>query len=237
MAADAQIARVFSEDDARVDPLYLDYRSTALRNPKRPLIILPHTDSEISGPAFGHETVGAGDFDLTAQHPGTPIGQRIEVGGRVIDGDGRPVPECLVEIWQANAAGRYIDFRDQSAFPVDPNFTGAGRTLTDRQGRYRFLTIKPGCYPWRNHHNAWRPAHIHFSVFGHAFATRLITQMYFPDDSLLDQDPIFHAVRDPHARQRLISALDWQTTVPEDHLGFRFDIVLRGRQATPMERS
>jgi protocatechuate 3,4-dioxygenase beta subunit len=153
----------------------------------------------------------------------------------VLDGDGRPVRNSLIEVWQANAAGRYIHQGDRHPAPLDPNFSGAGRCLTDDEGRYRFVTVKPGAYPWKNHDNAWRPAHIHFSLFGPTFATRLVTQMYFPGDPLFDQDPIFQSVRDPEARQRLISSFDLETTEPEWALGYRFDIVLRGRDATPME--
>jgi protocatechuate 3,4-dioxygenase beta subunit len=157
------------------------------------------------------------------------------VSGRVLDENGKPVPNILVEIWQANAAGRYNHRVDQHEAPVDPNFSGAGRFLTDKDGHYRFMTIRPGEYPWRNHHNAWRPAHIHFSLFGQAIVQRLITQMYFPGDPLLEYDPMFMCVADEKARNRLISAFDWETTVPEYALGYRFDIVLRGREATPME--
>jgi protocatechuate 3,4-dioxygenase beta subunit len=153
----------------------------------------------------------------------------------VLDGDGRPVRNSLIEVWQANAAGRYVHQGDRHPAPLDPNFTGAGRCLTDSEGRYRFVTVKPGAYPWKNHDNAWRPAHIHFSLFGPAFATRLVTQMYFPGDPLFDQDPIFQSVQDPKARQRLVSSFNLETTEPEWALGYRFDIVLRGRDATPME--
>ena len=212
-----------------------DYRSTALRAPRRPLIVLPHRLTEVTGPLFGEERVGELDNDLTRQHAGEPLGQRIIVHGQVLDGDGRPVPHTLVEIWQANAAGRYAHEADRWPAPLDPNFTGGGRCLTDAEGRYRFITIRPGAYPWRNHPNAWRPAHIHFSLFGRAFAQRLITQMYFPDDPLFFQDPIFNSVRDPRARQRLIARYDHDVSEPEWALGFRFDIVLRGRDATPME--
>jgi protocatechuate 3,4-dioxygenase, beta subunit len=223
--------------DAGTHPPYLypDYRSTRLRAPGKPLIILPHTLSEITGPAYGTDKVGPLDHDLTRQFEEEPLGERIIVTGRVLDGDGRPVRNSLVEIWQANAAGRYIHAGDRHPAPLDPNFAGAGRCLTDDEGRYRFVTIKPGAYPWGNHHNAWRPAHIHFSLFGPAFATRLITQMYFPGDPLFGQDPIFNAVRDPEARRRMISTFDLETTEPEWALGYRFDIVLRGRDATPME--
>jgi protocatechuate 3,4-dioxygenase beta subunit len=209
-----------------------DYRSTELRAPRDPLLVLPDTLSERTGPAFGEGTVDELDSDLTRQHAGEPLGERIVVSGRVLDRDGRPVPHTLVEIWQANAAGRYVHANDGHPAPLDPNFTGAGRILTDAEGRYRFTTIKPGAYPWKNHPNAWRPAHIHFSLFGRAFTERLVTQMYFPGDPLFDFDPIFQSVRDPNARARLIGTFDLETTTPEWALGYRFDIVL-GR--TPLE--
>jgi protocatechuate 3,4-dioxygenase beta subunit len=215
--------------------LYEPYRSTVRRAPARPLVVLPQTLSEVTGPLFGHATIGAVDADLTRQHPGEPLGERIIVAGRVLDDGGRPVPHTLVEIWQANAAGRYDHARDEHPAPLDPNFTGGGRTLTDALGRYRFVTIKPGAYPWRNHPNAWRPAHIHFSLFGPAFATRLITQMYFPGDPLMPIDPILQSIPDERARRRLLAAFDLETTEPEWALGYRFDIVLRGRDATPFE--
>jgi protocatechuate 3,4-dioxygenase beta subunit len=223
------------EPDAHPPYLYLDYRSTRLRAPKRPLIVLPHTLSEITGPVYGHEPIGPLDHDLTRQHAGEPLGERIVVTGRVMGDDGRPVRSSLVEIWQCNAAGRYVHRADRHPAPLDPNFTGAGRCLTDGEGRYRFVTIKPGAYPWQNHDNAWRPAHIHFSLFGPAFVTRLVTQMYFPGDPLFAQDPIFQSVRDPAARERMIAHFDLETTEPDWALGYRFDIVLRGRDATPME--
>ena len=212
-----------------------EYRSTALRAPKRPLVLLPHTLSELTGPAFGEGAVGELDHDLTRQHEGPPLGERIIVSGRVLEEDGKPVRNTLVEVWQANAAGRYIHEVDQHPAPLDPNFTGAGRCLTDDEGRYRFVTIKPGSYPWQNHPNAWRPAHIHFSVFGRAFTQRLVTQMYFPGDPLFEYDPIFQSVRDPKARERLIAGFDLETTVPEWALAYRWDIVLRGSAATPFE--
>jgi protocatechuate 3,4-dioxygenase beta subunit len=215
--------------------LYPDYKSTRLRAPEKPLVISPHTLSEVTGPVYGHGLIGELDNDLTRQHEGEPLGERIIVTGRVLDGDGRPVRNSLIEVWQANAAGRYVHQGDRHPAPLDPNFTGAGRYLTDDEGRYRFVTVKPGAYPWKNHDNAWRPAHIHFSLFGPAFATRLVTQMYFPGDPLFDHDPIFQSVRDPKARQRLVSSFDLETTEPEWALGYRFDIVLRGRDATPME--
>jgi protocatechuate 3,4-dioxygenase, beta subunit len=210
------------------------YRSTALRHPVEPLIIIPQTLTELSGPVYGRGRVGPLDHDLTRQHAAMPAGQRIVVSGRVLDEDGRPVPDALLEIWQANAAGRYAHRVDQWDAPLDPHFTGAGRTITDADGGYTFVTIRPGAYPWKNHHNAWRPAHIHFSLFGEAFLTRLVTQMYFPGDPLLSLDPIFNAVPDARARERLISAFDLSLTTPGWALGFRFDIVLRGAQQTPM---
>jgi protocatechuate 3,4-dioxygenase beta subunit len=200
------------------------------------LVRIPHTLSEITGPSFDPKLVSAFDCDLTRQHKAEPLGERIIVSGRVLDEDSRPLPDTLVEIWQANAAGRYQHEVDQHDAPLDPNFTGCGRTVTDSEGRYRFVTIRPGEYPWHNQHNAWRPAHIHFSVFGPAFATRLVTQMYFPGDPLLPFDPIFNCTADEKARQRLISVFDWDTTMPERALGYRFDLVLRGREATPTEK-
>jgi len=191
---------------------------------------------DVAGPVFGHETVSEADADLTAQSTGVAIGERISVSGIVRDDDARPVRNALIEIWQANAAGRYRHRHDQHDAPLDPNFTGCGRMLTDGDGRYRLLTIKPGAYPWRNHHNAWRPAHIHFSIFGAGLVSRLVTQMYFPGDPLLAHDPVFGSIPDERARNRLISSFDWDSTVPEQALGFRFDIVLRGSSATPMER-
>ncbi|MFZ3217143.1 MAG: protocatechuate 3,4-dioxygenase subunit beta [Candidatus Acidiferrales bacterium] len=212
------------------------YVSSAKRAPTKPLIYLPHTLSEITGPQFAPETVNVKACDLTRQHSGEPLGERIIVRGRVLDEDGRPVRNTLVEIWQANAAGRYLHKVDQHPAPLDPNFSGSGYTMTDGEGSYRFVTIRPGEYPWRNHHNAWRPAHVHFSLFGPAFATRLVTQMYFPGDPLLPFDPIYNCTADEAARQRLISSFDWETTIPGHALGYRFDIILSGREATPMEK-
>jgi protocatechuate 3,4-dioxygenase beta subunit len=214
---------------------YPDYKSTVKRHPTKPLIIMPHTLTELTGPVYGHETVRPGDEDLTRQHAGEPLGERLIVHGRVLDEDGRPVPNTLVEIWQANACGRYIHVVDQHPAPLDPNFTGAGRTMTDQNGYYKFITVKPGAYPWGNHYNAWRPNHIHFSLFGYAFVTRLVTQMYFPGDPLFPYDPIFNSVSDEKARNRMIASFDLENTVPEWALAFRFDIVLRGRNETPME--
>jgi protocatechuate 3,4-dioxygenase, beta subunit len=214
-----------------------DYRSTALRAPKRPLVPIAHTLSEITGPLLGEDRVRPDDHDLTRGRDGEAQGQRIIVHGRVLGGDGRPIPHTLVEIWQANAAGRYVHEVDQHPAPLDPNFTGFGRCLTDAEGRYRFVTIQPGAYPWGNHHNAWRPAHIHFSLLGRAFAQRLVSQMYFPGDPLFAYDPIFNSVRDAAARERLVCRFDLETTVPEWALAYEWDIVLRGREATPIERA
>ena len=214
---------------------YAPYRSTEKRHPKQPLVIIPHTLSELTGPVYGHSTFRPGDNDLTRMHVGEPIGERIVVTGCVLDEDGRPVPNTLVEIWQANACGRYIHEVDQHPAPLDPNFTGAGRAVTDADGRYEFITIKPGAYPWRNHHNAWRPQHIHFSVFGSSFLSRIVTQMYFPGDPLFQYDPIFQSVIDAKARERMICRFDLDTTKPEWALGYQYDIVLRGRNATPTE--
>ena len=219
------------------DPEYLspDYVATRTRSPKRPLIPIAQSLTELTGPAYGHEPVGELDHDLTRQHEDEPLGERMILHGRVLDGDGRPVRNSLVEIWQANAAGRYKHAVDIHPAPLDPNFSGAGRTLTDDEGRYKFITVKPGAYPWRNHENAWRAQHIHISLFGDAFATRLVTQMYFPGDPLFYQDPIFNSVRDERDRERMICRFDLDETVPEWALGYEFDIVLRGREATPME--
>src|SRR5271156_1905999 len=215
---------------------YPPYASSVARSPRHPLIVLPRTLSEQTGPVFGHGLIGLHDNDLTNQHQGEPIGERIFVHGRVLNEDGRPVRGALVEIWQANATGRYRHKVDQHDAPLDPNFSGAGRMVTDATGNYRFVTIKPGAYPWGNHPNAWRPAHIHFSLFGTAFATRLVTQMYFPGDPLFPFDPIFNSVRDERARQRMIARFEMNRTEPGWSLGFRFDIVLRGRESTPFER-
>jgi protocatechuate 3,4-dioxygenase beta subunit len=211
------------------------YGSTALRHPKQPLVLLPQMLTEVTGPVLGPGRIGGFDNDLTRQHAGEPQGQRIIVTGRLLDGDGRPVRNSLVEIWQANAGGRYRHALDRWPSPLDPNFDGVGRTLTDHDGRYEFTTIKPGAYPWKNHDNAWRPAHIHFSVFGSAFTQRLVTQMYFPDDPLFSQDPIFNSIPDEKARQRMVSRFDLSRTVEQWALGFEFDIVLRGRDASVFE--
>ena len=217
------------------DHLHAAYVSSIDRAPKQPLVKLTHTLSEVTGPRFSPSFVSPAMADLTRRHEGEPIGERIFVSGRVLDENGRPVRNTLVEVWQANACGRYRHEIDQHDAPLDPNFTGTGRVMTDDRGQYQFKTIKPGSYPWRNHYNAWRPAHIHFSLLGPAFATRLVTQMYFPGDPLLPYDPIFNCTADEKARNRLISAFDWERVVPEYALAYRFDIVLRGSNETPFE--
>jgi protocatechuate 3,4-dioxygenase beta subunit len=227
----------FSPRDWGAHPPYVypDYKSTVLRGPTKPLIPLKATLSEMTGPVYGHESVGPLDHDMTknAQVNGEPLGERIIVAGRVLDEDGRPLPNTLLEVWQANAAGRYIHKNDQHNAPLDPNFRGSGRCVTDADGRYKFYSIKPGAYPWGNHPNGWRPNHIHFSLFGPSFVTRLVTQMYFPGDPLLDLDPIYKS--SPEGRRELmVSKFDLDVTEPEFALGYTFDIVLRGRNATPM---
>jgi protocatechuate 3,4-dioxygenase beta subunit len=210
------------------------YQSTILRAPGEAPLPMDPTLTEVTGPLFGDRAVQPAEADLTRRHHGEPLGERIIVSGRVLDGDGHPLRRTLVEVWQANAAGRYALPQDDHPAPLDPNFTGVGRCLTDDEGRYRFVTVKPGAYPWLNHPNAWRPAHIHFSLFGPAFATRLITQMYFPGDPLFAYDPIMASIRDEAARARLVSTFDLSLTEPVWALGYNFDIVLRGRAATPM---
>jgi protocatechuate 3,4-dioxygenase beta subunit len=211
------------------------YRSSVLRHPtKNPRLADPEAIERVS-PVFGQLDVAPVEADLTVQHTGEPLGERMVVTGRIIDGEGRPVRRQLVEVWQANASGRYIHQRDQHPAPLDPNFTGAGRCLTDDDGVYRFTTIKPGAYPWRNHANAWRPAHIHFSVFGSAFTERLVTQMYFPGDPLFALDPIYQSIPDQAARDRLVASYDHELTSPEWSLGYRWDIVLTGSGATWFE--
>ncbi|WBB67962.1 protocatechuate 3,4-dioxygenase subunit beta [Micromonospora sp. WMMD812] len=227
----------YRRDDVDAHPPLLSpgYGSTVLRAPRQPLTYLPQRLTEVTGPLLGEGRLGEFDHDLTRQHDGEPQGQRIIVHGRVLDGDGRPVPRTLVEIWQANAAGRYRHAIDTWPAPLDPHFEGVGRALTDDHGHYRFVTVQPGAYPWKNHDNAWRPAHIHFSLFGRAFTQRLVTQMYFPGDPLFFQDPIFNSVRDPKARERMIARYDHATTAPEWALAYEFDIVLRGREGIPFE--
>jgi protocatechuate 3,4-dioxygenase beta subunit len=226
----------YAREDAGAPPSHFpDYRSTVARSPRRPLVRIPATLTETTGPTeWERLMVGPAAIDLTAQHRAAPQGQRIIVTGRVLDDRGRPVPHTVIEIWQANAAGRYVHSADNWDAPLDPNFTGAGRVVTDAEGRYRFVTVRPGAYPWGNHHNAWRPAHIHLSLLGPAFATRLVTQMYFPDDPLIEIDPIANAVPMPY-RQRLVGRFDIRSTQPAWALGYLFDIVLKGRDQTPFE--
>lgn len=220
-----------------LDPPYDEpaYRATRWRAPKAPLVVLPSYLRDRTGPVFGRELVGASDSDLTGQHSGEPQGQRIIVAGRLLDESGRPLAHQLIEVWQANAAGRYRHEVDRHPAPLDPNFSGAGRCLTGADGSYQFTTIRPGAYPWQNHDNAWRAAHIHFSVFGTTFSERLVTQMYFPGDPLMDHDPIYQAVREPKARSRLVADLDMDLSVPERALGFRWDIVIGRRLGTPLD--
>lgn len=227
-----------NQRDWEVHPPYLypDYKSTVFRAPSKPLIPMKHTLSESTGPVYGQDSVGQFDNDLTKNgiRNGEPLGERIVVSGKILDIDGRPIKNTLVEIWQANAAGRYIHKVDQHNAPLDPNFFGGGRCVTDENGRYTFMTIKPGAYPWGNHPNAWRPNHIHFSLFGSNITNRLITQMYFPGDPLLQYDPIYQGVPEK-ARHLLVSQFDLSLTQPDFALGYNFDIVLRGHNATPFE--
>jgi len=212
------------------------YGSTHLRHPLQPTLRIPQTVTETTGPRFTPARFGAMP-DLSVMNGKQALGERIIVRGRVVDENDRPVPHTMIEIWQANAAGRYDHPGDQHDAPMDPNFHGGGRVFSDAEGWYQFVSIKPGAYPWRNHHNAWRPNHIHYSLFGNGFAQRVITQMYFPGDPLLALDPVFLAVPDPAARERLIAEFDIEITSPEWALGYRFDFVLRGHNATPTEQA
>lgn len=233
----SKLARFRARDLASHPPFGTpSYASTRYRAPEQPMVPIPQSLSELTGPVYGHRPVLPSDADLTTNAgTGQPaLGERVIVSGRVLDEGGRPVPDALIEVWQCNAAGRYAHQNDTHAAPLDPNFIGSGRVLTNADGEYRFTTIRPGAYPWRNHPNAWRPGHVHFSLFGPAFITRLVTQMYFPGDPLLPLDPIYLAVPE-HARSRLVASFDLALTEPEWALGYRFDIVLRGREPTPME--
>jgi protocatechuate 3,4-dioxygenase beta subunit len=225
--------------DWNIQPAYLTpgYKSTVLRSPRKPLIPMEHNLSELTGPVYGHDDLDPLDNDLTknAAKNGEPLGERIIVVGKVTDEAGRPIRNALLEVWQANASGRYLHKREIHDAPLDPNFNGAGRVLTNENGEYRFVTIKPGAYPWGNHTNAWRPAHIHFSIFGNEFLSRLVTQMFFPGDPLLPLDPIFNGVPDEAARQRLVSTYAHDITTPEWALGYRFNVVLCGSKETPFE--
>ena len=231
--SEAYLASGTTETGVRLD--YPPYRSSLLRHPTKSPVQVDPEGVERWGPVFGERDVGPLEADLTIQHAGEPLGERLKVTGRVLDGDGRPVRRQLVEIWQANAGGRYVHQRDQHPAPLDPHFTGMGRCLTDDEGRYAFTTIKPGPYPWRNHHNAWRPAHIHFSLFGTDFTQRLVPQLYFPGDPLYPLDPIYQWVVDPAARGRLVATYDHDVSEAEWCTGYRWDIVLSGPTATPLE--
>jgi protocatechuate 3,4-dioxygenase beta subunit len=235
-AITAEIARIAADYQGKDAPQplldYPPYRSSRLRHPQSLAVCVDPDEVECWAPCFGSRDVEPVDADLTAGHPGQPIGERIIVTGRVLDAAGKPVAGQLVEIWQANAAGRYNHQLDQHPAPIDPNFTGVGRCLTEQDGTYRFLSVRPGPYPWRNHQNAWRPAHIHFSVFGTAFTQRLVTQMYFPGDPLFGLDPIYQSIVDPVARQRLIASYDHDVTQPEYATGYRWDIVVAGSRRT-----
>src|SRR5262245_61683780 len=230
-------AEVVDVERGGPDPPYdhPDYVGTRLRAPKEPLVVIPASLTELTAPVYGESAVTPLDADLTRQHEGEPVGQRIIVSGRVLGSDGRPLRGQLVEVWQANASGRYRHETDDHDLPLDPNFTGAGRCLTDDEGRYRFVTVKPGSYPWPNHPNAWRPQHIHFSLFGRAPPDRLFNQMYFPGDPLFPYDPIFNSIRDERDRARLVSSFDLELTIPDWALGYGWDIVVGGREATPLE--
>ncbi|HEY8624837.1 MAG TPA: protocatechuate 3,4-dioxygenase subunit beta [Solirubrobacteraceae bacterium] len=231
--------RYVREDEHAQPPLdYPPYKSTALRHPRQPLVYLPHTVTEITGPQLGGVRVtGEQDNNLLVQHGADPIGERITITGRVLDTEGKPLRNTLVEIWQANSAGRYRHRWDRWPAPLDPNFSGAGRCLTDDMGRYSFLTIKPGPYPWGNHYNAWRPAHIHFSLLGRAFAQRLVTQMYFPGDPFLPYDPIYNSVPDERGRERMLASFSIHGTQPNWAAAYEFDIYLRGPGAIPFEEA
>ncbi|XVU22007.1 protocatechuate 3,4-dioxygenase subunit beta [Actinoplanes sp. CA-054009] len=239
METQADISREIAELRGRGGPQpqldYPPYRSSVLRHPTKDLVLADPEGVELWAPCFSSRDVAADEADLTIQRAGEPLGERMVVTGRVVDGQGNPVRHQLVEIWQANASGRYWHQRDQHPAPLDPNFVGAGRCLTDENGTYRFQTIKPGPYPWRNHLNAWRPAHIHFSLFGTDFTQRLVTQMYFPGDPLFDLDPIYQSITDPKAREALLASYDHELTTPEYSLGYRWDIVLTGTHRTPLE--
>lgn len=214
-----------------------DYKSSLTRSPGFPLLSLDQTASEVTGPTFGHSDLQPGDNDLLQNYAtnGDPIGERIIIHGQVVDENAKPVPNTLIEVWQANAGGRYRHRNDRYLAPIDPNFGGCGRALTDEAGRYAFRTVKPGAYPWRNHGNNWRPAHVHFSIFGTAFCQRLITQLYFEGDPLIPLCPIVQSIPDPDAIQALVARLDTKASVPLDAIAYRFDIVLRGRRSTMFE--
>ncbi|MFN4147761.1 MAG: protocatechuate 3,4-dioxygenase subunit beta [Runella sp.] len=227
---------IYRRFDPQVQPskLYPAYKSTVLRAPQKPLVVLKQSLTELTGPLFGDFELGPLDHDLTknAIVNGQPLGERIKVFGKVLNENGQPIPHTLIEIWQANAAGRYVHKVDQHDAPLDPNFLGAGRCRTDKDGNYVFYTIKPGAYPWGNHYNAWRPQHIHFSLFGANITNRLVTQMYFPGDPLFAYDPIYKGIPE-NARHLLVSSFDIEATDEAFALAYRFDIVLRGHHQTP----
>lgn len=232
----AEIAEIQSREHppgAQID--FAPYRSSRLRHPTKELVHADPEGVELLAPVFGERDISPLESDLTIQRDGEPIGERIVVRGRVMDGWGRPVRHQLVEVWQANSAGRYVHKRDQHPAPIDPNFTGLGRTLTDGDGWYEFTTIKPGPYPWRNHFNAWRPAHIHFSLFGDQFTQRRVTQMYFPGDPLMPLDPIYQSITDQASRDLLVARYDHDITSHEWATGYRWDIILTGSTRTVFE--
>jgi len=232
-------AEFYQRDHSIHPPAYSPgYKTSVTRSPRLPLIALENSVSEITGPVFGQNDIEAGDNDLLtnfAQPGQAPIGERIILHGRVLDENAKPVPQALLEIWQANAGGRYRHKKDTYLAPMDPNFGGCGRTLSDESGYFFFRTVKPGAYPWRNHINNWRPAHVHFSIFGSAFAQRLVTQCYFEGDPLIPLCPIVQTIPDPAAIDALTARLDLKATVPLDSIAYRFDIVLRGRRSTLFE--
>lgn len=231
-------AEYYQRDRDRHPPaLTPNYKTSVARSPRFSLISMPQTASEITGPTFGHNEIGALDHDLLKNYvqTGDPIGERIIIHGRVLDENAKPVPNTLVEVWQANAGGRYRHKKDSYLAPVDPNFGGCGRTMTDENGYYFFRTIKPGAYPWRNRLNDWRPAHIHISVFGSAFCQRLITQLYFEGDPLIPLCPIIQTLADADAVDQLTAKLDLNATIPLDTIAYKFDVVLRGRRSSLFE--
>ena len=237
MTPDLQNSHLAPRDwGSQPSPIYPFYKSTQLRGPARPLLPIKQALAQLTAPVYGADQLGPLDHDLTKNSVknGEPVGERIIVTGRVTDEDGRPVTSTLLEVWQANAAGRYVHKADQHNAPLDPNFSGAGRCMTDSEGRYSFMSIKPGAYPWGNHPNAWRPQHIHFSLFGDYFASRLVTQMYFPGDPLLAYDPMYQGVPE-HARELMVARFSLDVTQPDFALGYVFDIVLRGPQGSRFE--
>ncbi len=237
MTDNMQKTQTAMDPSAHPPYLYPPYKSTPKRSPQKPLVPVPESLTDLTGPVYGHDDINPFDNDMTknAVVNGEPLGERIIVVGCVLDDRNRPVRNALLEVWQANAAGRYLHLVDQHPAPLDPNFSGAARLLTNANGEYRFVTIKPGAYPWGNHDNAWRPAHIHFSVFGTAFTSRLVTQMYFPNDPLLKYDPMYTSIPDDNGRQRLVSEYAHDVTEPNWALGYRFNIVLAGSRETPFE--